>query len=256
MLNENLGNGQTKIGVTFTDKNGTSDIASSFLNQFNPEATNLSVSVNRTDGPDNCGNLPSNIIPYDPNDFTVPTSIDFDDENGDPQSLDVDVVYKPVVTNGDNQFVVPVSITFEDGSSLFGDINLNENNINVGPGNGAGDGVTGEPVELEPGEEPGDGEEIVGVRVTTTAVDLQQSGVTQLFSPTSTEVLYVPRLAVVLFEYDAQPGDGFGVGLDVKTDDAVLYSDGPAKSVDVWARQGVTFEVRLLVRPKTNGVCC
>lgn len=205
-------------------------------------------SVVRQDGqPDDCGDPPGEGPDYDPADFRVPRTINYDDEGGTPRSVDVDIQFNPVLTDG-NDFVVPFEIEFEPGSSLFGDFNLTTGDINIGAGNGDGGGVTDDPVELEDDDEDvPDGLVIVGCRVIV-AIDETASRATEIFGNLGTPNLFVPRLGTIRFRYLA-PGGGATLGPDISVKQRnELFWSGPvaigvAKQEDI----GSTFTVRLIV---------
>lgn len=214
------------------------------------------VSPVRRDGqPDNCGNQPGTLPEYDPSNFTVPRTIDYDDENGNPQSEPVDITYRPVTLDNNNNFSVPVSITFGDGSSLFGDVNIDTGDIVIGPGNDGGDGNSGGPTELDPGEEPSEGEVVIGVRVSSTVDNLSTARVTELQFINNNLNIYVPRLATVTFLYEDSFGQSLGETTDVKLLSQIVYADRPAVSVEVVPRNGVLVVWSLIVVPENQGCC-
>lgn len=209
------------------------------------------ISTARVDGqPDTCGDPPGQGPPYEPGDFTTNPVIPYDDESGNPQTVSPTVVYKPVTVSPDGQFSVPISVEFQDGSSVFGDFNLTTGDINIGGGNGAGDGVSGPDRELEPEEQPTEGEQLIGVRVVSTIGDFSAARVTEINGIGNAPNLLVPRVASVLFRYESSVGNGWGQPIDVKTDDAVILADGDAVEFAVVPQQGVTVQSRAIVRPK------
>ena len=216
------------------------DNAQPIINVFN---------VVRDDGlPDDCGNPPAQGPEYNPVDFTLPRTINFDDDGGNPQSINVDLVYKPVNTNESGDFVVPIDVEFEDGSSLFGDFNLTTGDINFGGGNTDGDGVTNEPTELEDNEENvPEGLVVVGCRVIV-AIDENASRATEIFGDGSSPNLFVPRLGTIRFRYQA-PGGGATLGPDisVKQRNELFWSGPVAIGVAVQEDIGSQFTVRLIV---------
>lgn len=209
--------------------------------------------VSRVDGlADDCGNPPAQGPPYNPTDFTLPRTINFDDNGGNPQSLDVDLVFKPTVTNNRGDFVVPIEVEFGDGSSLFGDFNFSTGDINFGGGNSGGDGVQEDPVELDEEEdEAPDGTVIVGVRITA-GVNQAESRATEIFTPSGQPNLFVPRLGIFRFRYQP-PGSAVSIGPDIniKSTENVYWSGPPAIGVELFPEIGTTFARRLIVVPET-----
>ena len=205
--------------------------------------------VTRVDGlPDDCGNPPAVGPPYNQNDFTVPTTVNFDDRDGAPQSLDVDIVYRPTNTNDSGDFIVPFEVNFNDGSQLFGDFNLSVGDISVGGGNSDGDGVGNEAVELEENEdEVPDGLVIVGARVSVT-IDPNASTATEIFSSDGSPNLFVPRLGTIRFNYVTPTGGSvLGPDLSVKQQNELFWSGPVATGVVVQENIGATISVRLVV---------
>lgn len=212
--------------------------------------------VQTADGsPDVCGNPPPTGPDYNPQDFTFPTTINYDDEDGAPQSEPVDIVYRPVEPGPNLDFTVPFQVNFNDGSSIFGDVNITTGDINIGPGNQGGDGLQPEPRELEENEDPPPGTKIVGVRVFSQFSSLKEAGLTELFSSDGGENIYVPRLGSVLFKFEGDAGQGESQTEDFKTLDSVIYSEKPATSARIFSRQGVTTTFRYLVVP-CSSLCC
>lgn len=199
-------------------------------------------------GPDDCGDPPPQGPPYSPSDFTVPRTINYDDNGGTPRSTDVDIVYGPTNTGPGGDFVVPFEIEFEDGSSLFGDFNLSTGDINFGGGNSGGDGVTDEPTELEDGQEDvPDGLVVVGCRVIV-AIDEAASRATEIFGDGSAPNLFVPRLGTIRFRFEA-PGGGptLGPDISVKQRNELFWSGPPCLGVAIQEDIGSQFTVRLVV---------
>lgn len=218
-----------------------------------PDATELvsvDFNVRRQDGqPDTCGDPPGITPEYDPNDFTITPTINYDDADGIPRTFSPTILYKPIRVSPNGQFSVPIQITFEDNSNSFGDFNLTTGDITIGGGNGAGDGVSGPDRELDEDEEPGEDETLVGVRVRSTISSISTARVTELFSSGGGPNLYVPRVASVLFERESANGLGWSDPIDVKTLDAVIYSEGEAVRYVVIPRNGVAVSSNPIVRP-------
>jgi hypothetical protein len=224
-----------------------------------PAATIISInpSISTQSGdPDDCGDPPALPPDYNREQNTYNTNVNYTDENGDPQSEPVDIVYGPTTINENGDFIVPVTVEFGDGSFSFGDVNVSVGDITIGGGgNSDGDGIQPEPRELEEGEEPDDGTSIVGVRVTSTVVSLKAANLTELFSDDGGENLFVPRLGGVLFTLEGDSGPAETVFREFKTLDSVITSPKPAKSVRLFTRQGVSSVTRLLVVPNAS-LCC
>lgn len=84
-------------------------------------------SITRVDGQaDNCGNPPRPSIPPNPNPFTITRNIDYDDENGTPQT-DTNVVFTfdTPVKEPDGTISIPYTIC-KDGFCVKGKVNLGD----------------------------------------------------------------------------------------------------------------------------------
>lgn len=245
-------NTDTQQLVNLFDGNGNSVLGAGTVLTAEPIEI-LQLEVNPQPGqPNDCGDPPAQGLPYNPTNFTLPRTINFDDNQGNPQSLDVDLVFKPVVTNNGGDFVVPIEVEFEDGSSLFGDFNFSTGDINFGGGNSGGDGVQEDPVELdEDQDEAPDGTVIVGVRITA-GVNPAESRATEIFTPSGQPNLFVPRLGIFRFRYQP-PGSAVSIGpdIDIKSTENVYWSGPPAIGVELFAETGTTFARRLIVVPET-----
>jgi len=215
------------------------------------------VSVSRADGqPDNCGNMPGTIPEYDPDNFNYPTTIDFDDDGGTPVSLPVGIVYAPIQIAPDLSVRAPFTVNINNAAPLVGQINLSTGDINIGVGNGAGDGVTTEPVELEPGEEPEGDVVVVGVRLSSVVVNQRKANINEIGFESASVSAWFPRLGRVYFLYDDELGQSLANAKEYNLLEQSVLTDRPAKAVEVFARDGVTTTWRLLVRPKPTGECC
>jgi hypothetical protein len=232
------------------DGNGNEIIAAG-SNAPDADINWLIFNVVRADGqPDTGGDPPAQGPPYDPGDFTITPTVNYDDRDNNPQSFSPTIVFKPTIVAPNGEFTVPISIDMPDGSQLFGDFNLTTGDISIGGGNGAGDGVSGPDRELPEGQPPEENEALVGVRVRSTISSLSQARVTELLSSGTAPNLYVPRVASVLFRRESSVGDGWSEAIDVKTLDSVIYAEGEAVDYSVVAREGVTISVNAIVRPK------
>lgn len=222
----------------------------------NQVASLENINIQRTDGqPDDCGNPPDVGPVYVRDDFTVTDTVNYTDDSGNPQSENVEIVYKPITVNEDGDFIVPFEINFDDDSKQYGDINVTDIDITIGGGNSGGDGVQPTPRELGDDEDPPEGTTIIGVRVLSSVEDVSRANVTELFSDDGGENLFVPRLGGVLFTLEGESGSAESVFSEFKTLDSVILSPKPAKSVRLFARAGVASVKRLLVVP-TASLCC
>lgn len=215
--------------------------------------SNVNVEILSGD-PDDCGNQEPSVPPYDPADFTVPTTVSFDDENGDPKTEEVTNIFGPVRIGPGGDFIVPVEVDFNEGGKLFGDINLTTGDINIGGGNSGGGGTSGPEREKDPDDGLSPGEIIVGVRVVVNSFDPNDARITEIFTPGDAPNLLVPRVANVLFRYNTSVGNGWGSPVDAKSQEAIIYSDEPAVDAVVVFRQGVTGTFTWIV--KTDVECC
>lgn len=225
-----------------------------------PGASNLrdvQFSVVTNDGsPDDCGNPPPATPPYDAPTWTVPTPVTYDDDNGSPVAINPTFVFEPGGPTGGGGFSVPFTVNFEDGSSLFGDFNLSTGDINVGIGNSSGDGVTDEPRELPPDEDPEASDSVViGVRVVATesgtgnrATELLQSG----GNPT----IWIPRLGNVSFKYETEGGTGWGTDIPVKNEEMIIWAEMDAVNVKGTPEDGWEFELFPIIKVVVQESCC
>lgn len=199
-------------------------------------------------GPNNCGDPPGNAPGYEPGPFTTNPTVNYEDENGDPQTTSPTIVYRPLRTGPGGDFVVPVSVEFEDGSSVFGDFNLTTGDLNFGGGNSGGDGVSGPEREKDPDEPLAEGEKIVGVRVISSPSSDGAAKITRIFGVGDSPDLLVPRTGSVLFKYESSVGNGWSQPFDVKTSDAVIYSEEEAIDAVFIPQVSVTFTLKWIVR--------
>lgn len=225
--------------------NGQKTLATNFTTPQNFRVVDVR---NVTNPADPCGDPQAQGPEYDPADFTISPTINFDDEGGNPQSVGVDITYSPVNNNETGDFVVPFSVNFNDGSSVFGDFNFSTGDINIGGGNSGGGGVQNDPVELdEDQEDVPNGLLLVGCRVVAT-VDPDVSTATEIFTSNNSPNLFVPRLGTIRFSYETPNGqEVLGPDLSVKQLSEIFWS-GPV-AVDVVSQEniGVTFSLRRVV---------
>lgn len=240
------GPGFSSAGIV--DANGNAIAGGSYDGSNGPVVVTV-IDVQRLDGqPDDCGDAPVSVDPYDPANFTVSPPVTFTDENGTDVTINPTIVYSPITTNEGNEFSAPFEITFEDGSSLFGDFNLSTGDINIGPGNSGGGGAAGPEREKDPDEPLEEGEEIIGVRVVSAFATLSGARLTEIATVGNAPNLYVPRLATVLFRRETAVGNGWSQPYDVQTTDAVIYSDVVSIDAAVTFRPGVTGSYKLVLR--------
>lgn len=199
-------------------------------------------------GPNDCGDPSGTIPPYEPGPFTITPTVNYDDENGDPKTTTPTIIFRPVVTGPTGDFTVPISVEFPDGSFSFGDFNLTTGDINFGGGNSGGDGVNGPEREVDPDDELGEFEKIVGVRIISTVPPPGTSKIRRIFGVGSAPDLLIPRAGSVLFRYETAVGNGWSQPIDVKTSDAVIYADEVACDAVFIPQVSVTFTLTWIVK--------
>jgi len=173
-------------------------------------------SINFVSGsPDNCGDAAPVPPPYVPGDYTDNPTIDYDDDDGNPVTINPTLVVAPIFIDANAEVHVPVSIEFQDGSSLFGDVNLSTGDVEFNFGSGPGDCQEPKPTRDDdsvdgddPGEE-GDNftDPIIGVLVKVTSVG-SDAKITEIETELGVSNLFVPRLANVTFQCLVEDGGG------------------------------------------------
>lgn len=236
------------------------EVTTSLLDNFGASFVVTGVEITgvvRNDGqPDNCGNPPGSAPEFNQDNFEEDTTITFDDNGGNSNTLPLNIKYKPTTRNRDGDFVVPVEVELNNNGRIFGDINIDTGDFNIGPGNSNEDGAPGGYVELPPGVDPVEGEKIVGVKVVTTVTSLSSTRATQLFSVDGGESLYVPRLGVIIVDSSQESSTGGGENIDIKLLNQVEIFRSPAESVRIFRMPGAEMTWTYIVAPSNEcGVC-
>jgi len=225
---------------------------------FDPSITDYTVSwqvIPVSGNPDNCGDPPEEGPVYNPNEFRFNPTIDYDDDNGDPQTITPEIQFKPITLSPTGDFVVPIEFNFGNEGSLFGDFNLTTGDINIGNNNSIGDGIDNEPRELEDEEENDDPDSVVvGVRIIS-SVDESVVRATTIFQSGGNPNIYAPALGFVTFQYELPSGGtAWGPDIPVKNTDFVVWSPRPALTAKATPNIGASFTTRLLVEKQEK--CC
>ena len=234
-----------------TAKQGISGIDQGWIDtgSFNIGFTEIvsNVDLNILSGnPDNCGNQPPGLPPWEPGDFTIPRIVDYDDENGNPRTENVDITISPPPFGDGSGITVPVSVTFENGSSIFGDINLSTGDINLGTDNSAGEGIEDE--QRETTEDNIGGAVVVGVRVIVT-VDSSGRINDKIPQTGGNPDIRIPNAGYVAFRYrTGESTSGWGRDIPVKNLDFVAWAENPALEVRGTPLSGYGFTVLPIVR--------
>lgn len=208
----------------------------------------VNISIVPLNGPDNCGGQDPDAPPFNPTDWTSTNTVMYDDDNGNPTSVDVDLVFGPAGGDGGGGFSVPFSLDFGNGLDLFGDINLTTGDITIGFGNSSGEGIEPTtPKELDPSVDPQQaGLVVVGVRVLS-VVDVDATDATEIFQSGGNPNIWAPRLGHISFLYPTPEGTAWGVDIPVKNTDQIIWSVRPALAVAGTPNLGTSFTIRPLV---------
>lgn len=93
-------------------------------------------SITRVDGlPDNCGNTPPTIDPYDPDDFRTITNITYTNNDGIDVTIPVGLLIAPVFVDADVNLNIPVKVSFDPEFNFDPTFNYDiQLDINVGTG--------------------------------------------------------------------------------------------------------------------------
>lgn len=193
-------------------------------------------------GPDDCGDPPPDVPAYDPSNFSPTVPVSYDDNNGNPQTFNVPIVFGPGGVGNGNEFEVPFTLEFSPNVQIDGSINLSTGDINIGFG-----GSDSGPVEI-PEEDPiPEGSVLVGVRVIFTQSEAEKTPATERMYESSTETIWLPRLAAVRFEYAVGEIVGWSPSRFCQTLDSLIWAERPATNYDVAGEPGGEFTVRKIV---------
>lgn len=193
-------------------------------------------------GPDDCGNPPPAPPGYDPADFSPTLPVSYDDNSGNPQNINVPVVYGPGSVNNNNQFTVPITLDLGPGIQINGDINLSTGGISIGGG-----GSDAAPREIPEDEPTPEGSALVGIRILFTEASAQRTGATERLGSGSSVPIWLPRLAAVRFEYESNGTRGWGPSKFAQTLDSVIWAERPATDFNVTVERTDEYEVRKIV---------
>lgn len=199
----------------------------------------------RRDGlPDDCGNPGLEPPDFNPSEFNPTLTFPLDDGQGNQVSINAPVQFGPAVLDIDNNFSIPVSIEFAPGVQINGDLNLSTGDLNIGGGD---DG--GAPSEIPEQEPIPEGSVLVGVRVVVSESVANDSKATKVRPPSSLVDIYLPRLAAVRFNYNAEPRAGLGDSISCQSLNNVIWAERPALSFDITPSEGVTYQAFKIVMP-------
>jgi len=245
----------TRSGTQFfTDVNGTTTIG--ILNQTG--APDIlwelgDITILRLDGlPDDCGDpaapfppLPPGVVPGQPED------IEFDDDQGNPQIIPVNINLGFAYINGSLELNVPVKVNFDTDVDLFADINVTTGDINFRFGGGQSS-----PCELPPSppdiadppvppEEEETATPIVAIVVNVTNID-PNVAVTQIGQMGGNPDVWAPDLGLVNFlclTTGSGSSSGWTPDIRVKNTDTIIPCPVPWGAIRVAGtpRPGVTW---------------
>lgn len=237
--------------IILTSKNSQCVLVDNLIRTTNDPNDTLQVEIRnmeRADAlPDDCGNPPSTLPPYDPDLWTSPVPVVYDPVGGGPSvEIEPTVRIDPHLNVGGN-IIAPISITFQDGSSLFGDFNLNTGDLNFGPGNSGGGGTgtgpsEGDP-EVPPEEQPG---VLVGLRVVSSELG---GGSSTIIYQEDAPNFVIPRTGMVNFAYKVGGSISWGVPVDVRNFDQVIWAGKNAVDWAVTPSPGWELDVTPLFGP-------
>lgn len=216
----------------------------------------ITLDVVRVDGlPDDCGSLPPIPPEYNPEDWTFNPTINYDDDNGNPLTIDPTIVLGPNTLGPGGGIQVPVTVTFSPGIEIHGDFNLNTGDFTIGGGDGADGGGIDGPQELGPDEPVEEGiDEVIGVRVISTRLS-NADETTQIGQNGGNPDIYVPRVGNVAFKYSTGNSSlGWGRDIPVKGLNYVIWADRVALDVAATAADGWSLSLRKIIKKKTS--CC
>lgn len=193
-------------------------------------------------GPDDCGDGPPTIPPYDPPLSTTNLPVNYDDSDGNPVSIDVPIIFGPGGIGNGNQFEVP--FTVEVGPNIFinGNVNLSAGGVNIGLG-----GSDSGPVEIPEEEDVPLGTSLVGIRVLFTQQNAEKTGATERLGSGSLVPIWLPRLAAVRFEYESNGTRGWGPSKFAQALDSVIWAERPATDFNVTVERTSEYTVRKIV---------
>lgn len=213
--------------------------------------------VSRNDGqPDNCGDGPLVPPAYNPNDWTSTPTVDYDDNNGNPVSIQPTLKFEPGDPVGGTDFNVPFTVEFPSGNQVFGDFNLTTGDINIGVGNGSGQGPGNLPRELGPGENPEETNSIViGARVVCTRLPSGNTA-TEIDGGPNLPDLYVPRIGIVSFKHKTFLSEAWTKDYAVKRTEQVIWAEQPAINVAARPESGWLISVYPIICTEECSPCC
>lgn len=230
-------------------------IASAGTNDPDVDSIELNITnMTRLDGqPDDCGDPPPEVPPYNPEDWTFNPTIDYDDDDGNTVTINPEIVIQPNILGPGGDLEVPFTVEFSPEVNLTGNFNLNTGDLVInGGGNGSGQDFSGPQEEpQEPGEQE-EQENIIGVRVISSE---DGSGVetTEILQTGGNPNIYVPRTSTVAFRYKTGvSGSAWGTDLPVKSLNAVIWADRPAIEVSVTPEPGWAIDVRRILEKRTT----
>lgn len=221
-----------RFRVRYLHNNGQVSTATSLQSISGAEQAGFSlVNLGRVDGlPDDCGDPPITPPPAWPAPGVgVPTTIDYDDPGGNPQTEPGDItIFSPTV-NIRNELNIPFTFAPDIGLSIDGSINVSTGDITISPrlnipGRGAGDAdgteTPPEPPASDPAPDDDPALELIRAVVVTSNIEANRRA-TELLYPGQPTTM-APRLGVVRFAI-ASPGGG-----------AVWSGDIPIKQTRQW----------------------
>lgn len=251
------GNDTKGVRISFGDGSTFDVVATNaFLTGGTPNARINDVQIdNLTDPADPCGDPPPEVPEYNPDDWSGPQPVTYDDDGGNPVTINPTFTFEPHRIGPGGDLIAPVQVTFENNINLNGTLNINTGDFNLFDPTGGGDGGLENP---GPGENPDPGEEgtgeIVGVHVVSTRVS-DADETTEIGQGGGNVDVYVPRTAHVAFRYPISASDSaWGTDISVKNLDFVAWADRPALEVRGTAQPGWSIVVTPIVERVES--CC
>lgn len=217
------------------------------------------ISVVPVNGPDDCGDPPVNPEPYDRTDFETDVPVTYDDDNGNPVTVNVPLLFTPVVVDNDIDIEVPVRAYFDTDLEINATLNLSTGDVNFNVSTSINAPTIIEDVTIQPdpvgvpGDPPTDEEEfestIIGVYVRLASLE-EGSPVTEIASNNPGTSLYVPRLGSVSFHCEVLSASGLGWTEDIDIKYASQLIPCPvswgARSVVITPTLGAIIETTLI----------
>ena len=221
------------------------------------ELVNIQV-IPQGGGPNDCGDPPRTVPPYNPNNFTTPVDITFDDDNtGNPVTISPTLVFAPVNVGVDADFTVPFNLELSPEINLAGELNLSTGDVTYNNTANIELNIPDGPIEV-PIDQPleNTGLKIIGARVIS-VVNPDVAAATERQQQSPSLPIWLPRLGNLTFRYTLPDGSIIqGDDLQVKFTDQVFWADRVAFGAVFSPEDGVSSVVRLIVVTAENCDSC